>query len=77
VKATQVANDIIGQLIFVSALQRGLAAGLEKEDIFPPSGGQARALSQIEALLELRDHRAANPSAGPLAVIPKFEVSAR
>jgi hypothetical protein len=37
----------------------------------------ATPLTKIDAFLELRDHRAANPYAGNLAVVPKFEVGAR
>jgi len=42
-----VANENIGQLTFVSALQRGMAAGLDKEDVFPRTEGQARAESKL------------------------------
>jgi hypothetical protein len=34
-------------------------------------------ISKIEALFKLRDHRAANANAAPLAVLPKFEVGNR
>jgi hypothetical protein len=53
-----VANDTLAKLSFVSALQRGLAAGVDKEDVFPRTDGEARTHAKVD--LNFNNNQTAN-----------------